>query len=59
MADWDATAEKSRKHKERQEAVRAQMKDRAAERSADFKMPNGAQVMACGGGQQQMQEPAE
>jgi anaerobic magnesium-protoporphyrin IX monomethyl ester cyclase len=59
MADWDATAEKSRKHKERQEAVRAQMKDRAAERSADFKLPNGAQVMACGGGQQQMQEPAE
>ena len=30
MADWDATAERSRKHKERQEAVRAQMKERAA-----------------------------
>jgi anaerobic magnesium-protoporphyrin IX monomethyl ester cyclase len=35
---------------ERREAVRAQMKDRAAERNADFKMPNGAEVKACGGG---------
>jgi anaerobic magnesium-protoporphyrin IX monomethyl ester cyclase len=59
MADWEASAEKSRKHKERQEAVRAQMKDRAAERSAEFRMPNGAEVRACGGGQGQMQEPAE
>ena len=59
MADWDAAAEKSRKHKERQEAVRAQMKERAAERSGEFRMPNGAEVRACGGGTQQMQEPAE
>jgi anaerobic magnesium-protoporphyrin IX monomethyl ester cyclase len=59
MADWEASAEKSRKHKERQEAVRAQMKERATERAEGFRMPNGAEVMACGGGQGQMQEPAE
>jgi anaerobic magnesium-protoporphyrin IX monomethyl ester cyclase len=59
MADWEASAEKSRKHKERQEAVRAQMKDRAAERSAKVPMPNGAEARACGGGTQQMPEPAE
>ena len=63
MADWDAAAEKSRKHKERQEAVRAQMKDRAETRRADFVLPTeGAappRIMACGGGSQQLQEPAE
>ena len=59
MADWEASAEKSRKHKERQQAVRAQMKDRAVERSGEFRLPNGVEVRACGGGQQQMQEPAE
>jgi anaerobic magnesium-protoporphyrin IX monomethyl ester cyclase len=59
MADWEASAEKSRKHKERQEAVRAQMKERAAARAEGFRMPNGAEVMACSGGQGQMQEPAE
>ncbi len=63
VADWDASADKVRKHKERQEAVRAQMKERATERSqqlSDFKMPNGAAApMACGGGKEQMQEPAE
>ena len=39
--------------------MRAQMKDRAAERSKDkagFKMPSEAQVMACGGGTEQMDE---
>jgi len=59
MADWEASAEKSRKHRERQEAVRAQMKDRAVERSGEFRLPDGAEVRACGGGQRQMQEPAE
>jgi anaerobic magnesium-protoporphyrin IX monomethyl ester cyclase len=39
--------------------VKAQMQDRAAERSEGFRLPKGAEVMACGGGQQQMQEPAE
>jgi anaerobic magnesium-protoporphyrin IX monomethyl ester cyclase len=59
MADWEATAERSRKHKERQEAVRAQMKDRAETRRKDFVLPSDGPAMACGGGRQQMQEPAE
>ncbi|WP_103255772.1 magnesium-protoporphyrin IX monomethyl ester anaerobic oxidative cyclase [Tabrizicola aquatica] len=58
MADWDATAERSRKHKERQEAVRAQMKERAKDRAFPEGVPNLA-PMACGGGREQMQEPAE
>lgn len=56
--DWDASADKVRRHKERQDAVRAQMKERAADRA--FQMPTDATPpMACGGGRQQMQEPAE
>ncbi len=65
VADWEAAAERSRKHKERQEAVRAQMKDRAADR-AGFQLPEDAEArspatpMACGGGtRQQYEEPAE
>ncbi|NJM83673.1 MAG: magnesium-protoporphyrin IX monomethyl ester anaerobic oxidative cyclase [Tabrizicola sp.] len=54
VADWEAAAERSRKHKERQEAVRAQMKERAKERAAPDLGP-----MACGGSREQMQEPAE
>jgi anaerobic magnesium-protoporphyrin IX monomethyl ester cyclase len=54
MADWEASAERSRKHKERQAAVRAQMKDRAKDRGVPDLAP-----MACGGGKEQMQEPAE
>ena len=57
MADWEASADKARKHRERQEAVRAQMKERAEERKG-FRMPD-EKVMACGGGAQQMVEPAE
>ncbi|MFN7225257.1 MAG: magnesium-protoporphyrin IX monomethyl ester anaerobic oxidative cyclase [Paracoccaceae bacterium] len=58
VADWDASADKVRRHKERQEAVRAQMKERAAERA--FQLPADAVVpMSCGGGKQQIQEPAE
>ena len=43
------------------------MKERAAERTESFRMPNGAdvraagrdaEVMACGGGTQQMEEEA-
>ena len=56
VADWDASADKVRRHKERQEAVRAQMKERATERS--FQMPEGA-PMACGGSKAQLREPAE
>jgi anaerobic magnesium-protoporphyrin IX monomethyl ester cyclase len=56
MQDWDATADKAARARERQLAVRAQTKERAAERAA-FKMPDAP--MACGGGKAQMQEPAE
>jgi anaerobic magnesium-protoporphyrin IX monomethyl ester cyclase len=59
VADWDASADKAARAAERRAAVKAQMQERAVERSAEFKMPNGAQVMACGGGTEQMQEPAE
>jgi anaerobic magnesium-protoporphyrin IX monomethyl ester cyclase len=56
VADWEAAADRSRKHRERQEAVRMQMKDRAADR-AGFRMPEGAvAALACGGGQEQMVE---
>jgi anaerobic magnesium-protoporphyrin IX monomethyl ester cyclase len=54
MADWEASADKAARA-----AVKAQMKERAAKRSEGFKMPNGAEVMACGGGREQVQEPAE
>ncbi|MBP9183154.1 MAG: magnesium-protoporphyrin IX monomethyl ester anaerobic oxidative cyclase [Fuscovulum sp.] len=57
VADWEAAADKARKHRERQEAVRGQMKERAAER-AEFRMP-ADMPMACGGSREQMQEPAE
>ena len=57
--DWDAATDVARKARERKEAVRAQMKDRAAVRTEGFKMPNGAEVKACGGGTEQMQEPTE
>jgi anaerobic magnesium-protoporphyrin IX monomethyl ester cyclase len=45
--DWEAAAERSRKVKERQAAIRAQGKQRAEDRAA---------VMACGGGTQQLAE---
>ena len=51
MADWEASADKARRHKERQEALRAQGKTRALER-------NEARVMACGGGTEQMPDAA-
>jgi anaerobic magnesium-protoporphyrin IX monomethyl ester cyclase len=47
MADWEAAADRARKHKERQEALRAQGKDRAQERTA-------AKAMACGGSTAQL-----
>jgi anaerobic magnesium-protoporphyrin IX monomethyl ester cyclase len=56
MADWEASADKAAKARERREAVKAQMKERATERSGAFRMPNGAEVMACGGGREQMEE---
>ena len=57
MADWDATADKAARARERQAALRAQGKERAAERNG-FKLPDAA-PMACGGGREQMTEPAE
>jgi len=56
MEDWEASADKAARAAERREAVRAQMKDRAAERSQSFKMPNGAEVRVCGGGTEQMSD---
>ncbi len=47
MADWEAAADRSRKHKERQAALKAQGKARAEDR-------NAAKVSACGGGSEQM-----
>jgi anaerobic magnesium-protoporphyrin IX monomethyl ester cyclase len=48
VEDWDAAADRARRHKERQEAIRAQGKARAADRA-----------MACGGGTAQMDGIAE
>jgi anaerobic magnesium-protoporphyrin IX monomethyl ester cyclase len=61
MQDWDATADRAARARERQLAVRAQTKERAAERAAEaFQLPSDAgAVMACGGGKGQMREPAE
>jgi anaerobic magnesium-protoporphyrin IX monomethyl ester cyclase len=56
MEDWEASADRAAKAAERREAVRAQMKDRAAERTQGFKMPNGAEVRVCGGGSEQMED---
>ena len=55
------TADKAARARERQLAVRAQTKERAAEPAAGaFQLPGDAgPVMACGGGTQQMTEPAE
>lgn len=58
MADWDATADKAARARERQLALRAQGKERAAERNGTFRMPESA-PMACGGGREQIAEPAE
>ncbi len=50
MADWESTAERAAKKRERQEAIRAQGKARAAERGADREAREP--VRACGGGGQ-------
>jgi anaerobic magnesium-protoporphyrin IX monomethyl ester cyclase len=54
MEDWEASADRAARAAERREAVRAQMKDRASERKEGFRMPNGAEVRACGGSTEQM-----
>ena len=55
MADWEASADRAAKAAERRTAVKAQMKKRAEERRA-FRMPDAGRVMACGGGDQQMED---
>jgi len=71
MEDWEAASDRAEKARERREAVTAQLKERAAdraqagdgaaeragapERTQGFRMPNGAEVKACGGGNQQME----
>ncbi len=59
VADWEASADKAARAAERRAAVKAQVQERAEERKAEFRMPNGAEVTACGGGREQLQEPAE
>jgi anaerobic magnesium-protoporphyrin IX monomethyl ester cyclase len=56
MADWEAASDRAARARERREAVKAQMKERAVERKDSFRMPNGAEVMACGGGREQMED---
>jgi anaerobic magnesium-protoporphyrin IX monomethyl ester cyclase len=55
MADWEASADKAARAAERRAAVKAQMQDRAKDRAG---VPD-LSPMACGGGKEQMQEPAE
>jgi anaerobic magnesium-protoporphyrin IX monomethyl ester cyclase len=52
VADWEAVADRAARAAERRAAVRAQTIDR----KADFRLPNGAQVSACGGGKDQMED---
>jgi len=55
LEDWDAAADRAARAAERREAIRKQGKERAqARNTAKFKMPNGAEVSACGGGTGQM-----
>ncbi|MEO1453176.1 MAG: magnesium-protoporphyrin IX monomethyl ester anaerobic oxidative cyclase [Pseudomonadota bacterium] len=56
LDDWEASADKAARAAERRAAVKAQMKDRAVERTQGFKMPNGAEVRACGGGGSQVED---
>ena len=56
MEDWEASADKAAKAAERRDALRAQGKERAVERTQAFRMPNGAEIKACGGGSSQMED---
>ena len=49
LEDWEAAADRAARAAERREAVRAQMKERASDRAVE-------KVMACGGGDQQMED---
>jgi anaerobic magnesium-protoporphyrin IX monomethyl ester cyclase len=48
LDDWQSTQD-----------IAAQKRARKVSRDASFRMPNGAEVKACGGGERQMTEPAE
>lgn len=52
LEDWEAAADKAARAKERREAVKAQ----TLERKRAFRMPNGAEIRACGGGDRQMED---
>ena len=56
LEDWEAAADRAAQAAERRAAVKAQMKDRAADRAQSFKMPNGAEIRACGGGSEQLED---
>ena len=56
LEDWEAAADRAARAAELRDAVKAQMKERAQDRKRDFRMPNGAEVKACGGGDQQMED---
>jgi anaerobic magnesium-protoporphyrin IX monomethyl ester cyclase len=56
LEDWEAAADRAARAAERRAAIRAQGMARAVKRRADFKMPNGAQVKVCGGGDEQMED---
>ncbi|MDJ0821114.1 MAG: magnesium-protoporphyrin IX monomethyl ester anaerobic oxidative cyclase [Paracoccaceae bacterium] len=55
LEDWEAAADRAARAAARREAVKTQMKERAEERKG-LKMPNGAEVRVCGGGDQQMED---
>lgn len=60
MDDWEAGADQAAKAAERRAAIKAQSKARTEERNAvariaDFRLPNGAEIGACGGGREQME----
>ena len=54
-ADWEAAADRAARAAERREAVRAQGKERAAERNAALAGVPDLAPMACGGGKGQME----
>ena len=56
IEDWEAAADRAKRAAERRAAIRAQTKARAEDRAESFRMPNGAEIKACGGGDQQMTE---
>ncbi|MEO1777394.1 MAG: magnesium-protoporphyrin IX monomethyl ester anaerobic oxidative cyclase [Pseudomonadota bacterium] len=52
LEDWEASADKAARARERRDAVKAQ----TIARKQSVKMPNGAEIKACGGGTQHMED---